>query len=772
MNRYQKYFSLLGTMLIAAALAWGLTMHICEAMQLQVAPGLVFAMSLGVAALMGAGQLSRAAALGTAGIGAVSVLICLFSPWKPVQNLLALGRAFFAFNMGEAASLSEHASTIAMLLCVLLALVMHWLSHMQGGAYPALTLSIVIFLAVWMVDKRLNPAHCIVILTALACLFARTPNDSLPYFRAMPAALLAAALAFSLVPAGSPTWAPLREGADKVRQMFYDYFLFTEKRVTFSLFPDGFQPMGEALGGPADPSDAPVMLAYAEDPLLLRGAIKRTYTTYSWTNSSINNRYLFVDPTKRGVREQIFDSVRHEALEAGSAFRPASAKITFLADGISTLYVPHRLLSLDVGADNAVYYNTSGEVFITRGVREGDEYALTSMHQFGGERALGALVRAASGLNDPQFDGIYREHTALPRGIESGVYEMVSRLTAGTEDPYERALLIEAHLMNNYTYSLDVPYPPEGRDFASYFLLTEGKGYCSYFATAMAVMGRIAGLPTRYVEGYMVKEPSREGTVVTGRNAHAWVEIYFKGIGWITFNPTPGDEADSGAGGEGTQSDAQEGEEEPDSGEEEEEKEEEEHAAEDGEQHEEDAGEDEQTPNQDTSEPPPPEPEGGEPEMPEEDGQQEDRNRPMWLLWLLLILGAVFGCAWLVRRRLTLSDPKALSRTTRSDAQRLAIWYRALLLLYLVQGQAPSPSETPLQFAKRAKEMNLAGDAFVQFAEVVNQSRYAGTAPAKAAYARAAEAYAAQSAALKPMERIDWYRRRFLNGIGDLEQIP
>lgn len=82
--------------------------------------------------------------------------------------------------------------------------------------------------------------------------------------------------------------------------------------------------------------------------------------------------------------------------------------------------------------------------------------------------------------------------------------------------------------------------PPDNRDFVSWFLLDERQGYCTSFATAMAVMARMVGLPSRYVEGYAAT-PDADGVArVTQQNAHAWAEIYFTGFGWLPFDPTPG----------------------------------------------------------------------------------------------------------------------------------------------------------------------------------------------------------------------------------------
>lgn len=775
MNQRQKLLDILGATLVSVLLSWALTMMVADSMQLSAASQAVLLACLGVAGLTAFGLCSKLTAGIAAGVALIGSALWALSPAKPLMNVVELAKAFLAFGAGEQVMLQEHSLTIAVLLALLLTLVMHWLARMQGGVYPALTLSVIIVMASWLVDKRLNGWYIVPVVCALAAMFARAPDDRLPYLRALPAAAVAALLAFLLLPAGNPTWAPLKDAADRVRHLFYDYFLFTDTRVTFSLYPDGFQPMGEPLGGPADPSDGAVMLVESNDALLLRGSIKRTYTTYSWTNSSVNNRYLFVDPTKRSIRDQVFDSERLARLSYGSAFKEVTAKVTMLGDGISTLYTPHRLRELSAGIDNAIYYNTAGEVFITRGVKAGDSYLFTALQKSGGNKAVEQLLQAASAQDDPLYDAAMRDYMALPKGIENGVYELARSLTEGNLSPYQKALRLQSHLMKSYDYSLDVPYPPSNRDFVSYFLLSEKKGYCSYFASAMAVMGRIAGLPTRYIEGYMVKKPGPDGAVVTGRNAHAWVEVYFKGVGWISFNPTPGDEIDSGgsSGGSGDQ-----GADQPEEPSDEPEPtatpgiEDEQPAEPDETEAPADQGDDGQDAAQDEQ------PEDNQ-DQPEDEPQTEDQpdeaernqDRPAWL-YVILILAALGLGALLIKERLQKSDPLSLEKSAESGAERMAIWYRALLLVLLQQGQAPNPEESPEQFALRLKESGLAGDELVYVAQQLTRHRYANVDPQDDAFARAAQAYQNQVRALKPMEKLEWYRKRMVYGIGDLERIP
>ena len=95
--------------------------------------------------------------------------------------------------------------------------------------------------------------------------------------------------------------------------------------------------------------------------------------------------------------------------------------------------------------------------------------------------------------------------------------------------------------MESYPYDLTVSPYREDEDSVDRFLFVDHAGYCSQFATAMAVMGRLAGLPTRVAVGYLPgKYNSLTGThAVRVQDAHAWVEVRFKRFGWVPFDPTP-----------------------------------------------------------------------------------------------------------------------------------------------------------------------------------------------------------------------------------------
>ncbi|MGI6669306.1 MAG: transglutaminase-like domain-containing protein [Acetivibrionales bacterium] len=130
----------------------------------------------------------------------------------------------------------------------------------------------------------------------------------------------------------------------------------------------------------------------------------------------------------------------------------------------------------------------------------------------------------------------------MPENLPQRVKDLSLSLTSSKENNYDKAKAIEQYLASNYPYNLDVRSTPRNRDFVDYFLFDLKEGYCSYYASAMAILARCAGLPARYVEGYMLPpeplEDDRTAFIITNMQAHAWVEIYFEGYGWLPFEPT------------------------------------------------------------------------------------------------------------------------------------------------------------------------------------------------------------------------------------------
>ena len=145
-------------------------------------------------------------------------------------------------------------------------------------------------------------------------------------------------------------------------------------------------------------------------------------------------------------------------------------------------------------------------------------------------------LRNASTTYPEQIESTYLQLPALDPRIK----ELAEKITAGSANPFDKAANIERYLKTRFTYTLDLN-DNWSSDPLAHFLLVRRAGNCEYFAAAMTVMLRDLGIPARYVGGFLQGEYNDVGGdfIVRSSDAHTWVEAYFPGYGWITFDPTP-----------------------------------------------------------------------------------------------------------------------------------------------------------------------------------------------------------------------------------------
>jgi len=135
---------------------------------------------------------------------------------------------------------------------------------------------------------------------------------------------------------------------------------------------------------------------------------------------------------------------------------------------------------------------------------------------------------------------VLSRYLGLP-ALDSRIPELARKITASADNDYDRAAALETYLRTHFGYSLQlsrtVPHDPLAN-----FLFERRQGHCEYFASSMAVMLRILGIPSRVVNGFRTGEFNdlTSQYVVRASNAHSWVEAYFPGHGWVAFDPTPG----------------------------------------------------------------------------------------------------------------------------------------------------------------------------------------------------------------------------------------
>lgn len=133
----------------------------------------------------------------------------------------------------------------------------------------------------------------------------------------------------------------------------------------------------------------------------------------------------------------------------------------------------------------------------------------------------------------------------LPDTVTERTRAKAKELTRDKKSDWARAAALTSYLQQNFKYNLEVDFYPETADTVDHFLFEEREGYCEQFASSLCVLARAAGLPSRYVTGYLpgTFNPVSGFYEIKASDAHAWTEIYFQDYGWMIFDPVPGENA-------------------------------------------------------------------------------------------------------------------------------------------------------------------------------------------------------------------------------------
>ncbi len=271
-----------------------------------------------------------------------------------------------------------------------------------------------------------------------------------------------------------------------------------------------------------------------------------SYDTYQgvagWTNQPVTNNTIKAN--------QYFingPALSHTVKQNITIVSPPGEQKTYLL-GASTID------SANVGTD-VLTNSQSGDVVAwlkqTGNLTAGMQYSVVSLVSSADEQTLRTVpMPSAAPSYPPDYPGtisptvydpnIVQANLQLPKNLDPNVAALAKHITANAHTMYDKAAALEDYLRTHYTYSVDIQLPP-GEEGVSWFLFRSGnKGYCNYFASAMAVMARTLGIPARVAVGYTngTYDAKNHLQVIRGTDAHAWTQIYFAGYGWINFEPS------------------------------------------------------------------------------------------------------------------------------------------------------------------------------------------------------------------------------------------
>ena len=291
-------------------------------------------------------------------------------------HLASISAALTLFLGGQPLALTVYSRAIAAVFSLVLTGVGAALARSEHAFFPLALLCIAILFSVSFLGADVSPLAFLPIVLALL-LSGRSPGVS--QRRMIPCAVLVVAVSLLLLPLSGQNVPQLTDFAERVRQAIDDYFFFTDPRTAFSLSAAGWQPLGaDRLGGPVDPTDAPVMEVTTQERTLLRATIKNSYTGSAWTDAASGRRYLYVNPRFYALRRDLFDMARPK--EALRASLPEARTITvrMRADAASTLYLTQRFTSPG-GEGLVAYFSPASEVFATHSLSAGETYAFSGI---------------------------------------------------------------------------------------------------------------------------------------------------------------------------------------------------------------------------------------------------------------------------------------------------------------------------------------------------------------------------------------------------------
>jgi len=269
---------------------------------------------------------------------------------------------------------------------------------------------------------------------------------------------------------------------------------------------------------PGLPPEPPPRLA-----LYLRGTAFDQYDGRSWSRSTTQRAPVdrhglqirlrrFPDPARdRRMRIDL------EPIEPPVLFLPADAVALTVVTGTSPLL--GTAPSIVAGPEGELKYSSSED----RGIRY--EVSLAGSNE--------PPVRRLSSSERTRY-------LTLPRGLPARVRDKAQHWAGSTTDPLTQARRIEARLRTEYSYDLESP-SGAAKNPLDHFLFQSKRGHCEFYSTAMAVMLRTLGVPSRNVTGFIGGTFNRFGRYYAVRqgDAHSWVEAYVEDKGWQRFDPTP-----------------------------------------------------------------------------------------------------------------------------------------------------------------------------------------------------------------------------------------
>jgi transglutaminase-like putative cysteine protease len=275
------------------------------------------------------------------------------------------------------------------------------------------------------------------------------------------------------------------------------------------------------------------------DRLRWRGIALSTFDGRRWSSSGDRSEKL---------NTSLADGAIHPPLEDQNPKAPAlGVQYDIFLEPIATdaIFAPADVIYLsgNFAGDSGNAINAARRSYLNR---DSTGSLFNPFHNFSSVRYSGSSrlplveidkLRAATADYPDEIRATYLQ---LPPELDPRIPALARQITEHAATPIDKTVALEGYLRSRYTYTLKLLGKP-GDDPLAHFLFETRAGHCEYFASALTVMLRTQGIPSREVNGFLPGEYNdlAGDYVVRASDAHSWVEVYFPGTGWLTFDPTP-----------------------------------------------------------------------------------------------------------------------------------------------------------------------------------------------------------------------------------------
>lgn len=338
----------------------------------------------------------------------------------------------------------------------------------------------------------------------------------------------------------------------------------------------GFSEDGNIKGGIVSNEDKDVLLLTCGkncgNAIYLSGKSFDKFDGRGWTNSDISeNNNNFSNSRMLDTLETQTAILKFDPNYTRDYISNSEIQIEYRLYNTKYIFVPEKFI-IDKNFLLNMQYEESSKGMLSKGkLNFGDKYRISYYRMNLTSDLFTRLVNKSSEITEEDWNVVLEKNRIASESnysyekyqeyvdsiysiygndvvISNELRDELNSIWSTENTDYEKMRLLEQYF-KSFKYTLAPEVLPNSindeTDFLDYFMLNKKEGYCVHFATAFVLIARAEGIPARYVQGYYVP---RDGSIITIKSsmAHAWPELYFENVGWISFDPAPGFNGDLG----------------------------------------------------------------------------------------------------------------------------------------------------------------------------------------------------------------------------------